>query len=180
MNKSQLKDRLRLAMQGPPKVSQAELARAIGVSPPSVNDWLSGKTVALKGENLKRAARKLGVNAGWLGLGEGPMHGSAAAPTAAGTVDAPPVPDIRLNPTWIAEVACAMRTHAEANGKQFDIESPEGSDDFAHWYGVRTLLSDVSTLDNVIELESRRTQKGTSPSGHESRAATRGAYGKKR
>lgn len=70
-----LKDRLAAAMEGPPKVSQAALARACGVKPPSVSDWMSGRTQNLEGLNLIRAAEKLGVGAEWLATGVGPMHG---------------------------------------------------------------------------------------------------------
>lgn len=40
---STLSQRLLTAMSGPPKISQARLARACMVSPPSVVDWVSGK-----------------------------------------------------------------------------------------------------------------------------------------
>jgi phage repressor protein C with HTH and peptisase S24 domain len=70
---SALKDRLRLAMDGPPAVSQAELARAAGVKAHSVSDWLSGRTKNLEGSNLLAAAKALGVNAEWLATGRGPM-----------------------------------------------------------------------------------------------------------
>ena len=183
MNRTQLKDRLRAAMQGPPVVSGADLARAVGVRPPSVSDWLSGKSQSLKGENLKKAAKKLGVNAAWLGMGEGPMRGQATyAPdaTQVGTTNAVKAIHDQLSPEWIAEVAHALRTHAEANGRTFDIETPEGSDDFAHWYAVRALLPSMSALDNVIELESRRTQRETQTGGYGSRAPAKGAHGGKR
>ena len=61
-----LKDRLELAMNGPPKVSQAALARACRVKPPSVNAWLTGDTKRIDGEKLFRAANFLGVNPEWL------------------------------------------------------------------------------------------------------------------
>jgi transcriptional regulator with XRE-family HTH domain len=181
MNKTQLKDRLRTAMQGPPVVSGADLARAVGVKPPSVSDWLSGKSQSLKGENLKRAASKLSVNAAWLSLGEGPMRGSEPARTQVGTSRAVATIESQLSPVWIAEVAHALRMHAESKDLEFDIETPEGSDDFAHWYAVRTLLPDVLALENVIELESRRSlQKGSATSGHDSRAAPTKSHERKR
>ena len=63
---STLKERLELAMAGPPAVSQAALARACKIKPPSVSEWLSGKTKRLDGENLFRAANFLNVNPEWL------------------------------------------------------------------------------------------------------------------
>ena len=73
-----LAQRLRLAMQGPPKVSQAALARACGIKPPSVSNWLDGRTKALEGANLLAAAKALGVTPEWLATGSGPMKNSQA------------------------------------------------------------------------------------------------------
>ena len=53
-----LSTRLQLAMREA-GISQAELARACGVKPPSVNGWLSGKSKFLRGENLLAAAKAL-------------------------------------------------------------------------------------------------------------------------
>lgn len=69
-----LADRLRLAMEGPPRISQAAIARACGIKAPSVTDWLNGRTKRLEGSNLLATARILGVNPEWLANGEGPMR----------------------------------------------------------------------------------------------------------
>jgi transcriptional regulator with XRE-family HTH domain len=66
-----LKDRLREAMAGPPKVTQAALARGVKVSQPTVNDWLSGKSKTIRGPILVRVAAFLGVSAEWLATGKG-------------------------------------------------------------------------------------------------------------
>lgn len=55
-------------------ISQARLARACGVRPPSVNGWLSGKSKFLRGENLLKAAKALQVSEEWLATGKGPMR----------------------------------------------------------------------------------------------------------
>lgn len=67
-----LNDRLREAMAGPPKVSQAALARGVKVSQPTVNDWLSGKSKTIRGPILIRVAAFLGVSPDWLATGKGP------------------------------------------------------------------------------------------------------------
>jgi phage repressor protein C with HTH and peptisase S24 domain len=67
-----LSKRLKIAMDEA-GMSQAQLARACGVKPPSVNGWLSGKSKFLRGENLLMAARALGVSEDWLATGKGPM-----------------------------------------------------------------------------------------------------------
>ncbi|HDS1682147.1 TPA: helix-turn-helix domain-containing protein [Pseudomonas putida] len=74
---STLQERLRQIMAGPPKISQAALARACGIKPPSVNDWLSGKTKTIEGQNLLLAADFLGVAPKWLATGRGPVRKSA-------------------------------------------------------------------------------------------------------
>ncbi|UXA38085.1 XRE family transcriptional regulator [Pseudomonas juntendi] len=77
---STLQERLRQAMDGPPRVSQAALARACGIKPPSVNDWLSGKTKTIEGRNLLLAAEFLGVAPKWLATGRGPIRKTHTLP----------------------------------------------------------------------------------------------------
>lgn len=72
-----LQERLKLAMAGPPKISQVALARACGIRAPSVNDWLSGKTKSIEGQNLLLAAEFLRVIPMWLATGKGPMRKDA-------------------------------------------------------------------------------------------------------
>lgn len=68
-----LAERLKYAMEVLPlkKIKGVELARAVGVKPPSVSDWLSGKSKTMEGENLLRAAKHLNVNPVWLATGSG-------------------------------------------------------------------------------------------------------------
>lgn len=68
-----LAERLRYAMEvlPPKKIKGVELARAVGVKPPSVSDWLSGKSQTMEGENLLRAAKHLNINPVWLATGKG-------------------------------------------------------------------------------------------------------------
>lgn len=81
---STLQERLSLAMAGPPPITAADLARATGVKPSSVSEWVNGPTKALRGDNLINAAKCLGVNNTWLGTGRGPMRSDygAAEPVA--------------------------------------------------------------------------------------------------
>jgi len=69
---STLAERLTIAIAGA-GLTQAELARRVGISPPSVNGWFSGKAKFLRGENLLAAAKALGVNENWLATGRGQM-----------------------------------------------------------------------------------------------------------
>jgi transcriptional regulator with XRE-family HTH domain len=54
--------------------SQADLARAIGVSRATVNDWKNGRTKNLRMENLFALADALGISARWLAIGKGPKR----------------------------------------------------------------------------------------------------------
>lgn len=73
-----LAERLRYAMEvlPPKKIKGVELARAVGVKPPSVSDWLSGKSKTMEGENLLRASKFLNVNPSWLASGTGEIQSS--------------------------------------------------------------------------------------------------------
>lgn len=68
-----LSERLKYAMEvlPPKKIKGVELARAVGVKPPSVSDWLTGKSQNMDGPNLIKAAKFLKVNSAWLGTGAG-------------------------------------------------------------------------------------------------------------
>ena len=91
-----LAERLTTAMERS-GITQAELARACGVKPPSVNGWLSGKSKFLRGENLLKAAAVLGVSQQWLATGEGPM---AAAVAPSGSSNVEPGPGVPLV-SWV-------------------------------------------------------------------------------
>lgn len=74
-----LRERLKLAMSGPPKVTGRALATACGVKPPSVSDWLSGETKTMEGSNLIAAAEFLKVRPKWLAEGVGHMRDDASS-----------------------------------------------------------------------------------------------------
>lgn len=66
-----LKERLEVLSQGKPRGWQAELARQCKIAPPSVADWLSGKTRSIDGKYLTTVAEYFGVSPHWLSTGEG-------------------------------------------------------------------------------------------------------------
>lgn len=72
----------------------ASLARACGVKPPSVSDWISGKTLKIEAENLLRAARFLSVHPEWLRHGRGPKY------LTEGPVDLELIPGARPISGW--------------------------------------------------------------------------------
>jgi phage repressor protein C with HTH and peptisase S24 domain len=72
--KSTLGERVKMALAGPPKVTQKALAEACGITPVSVNDWVYDRTQTIEGSNLLKAAQFLHVNARWLAEGVGAMR----------------------------------------------------------------------------------------------------------
>lgn len=68
---STLKQRFELLRALRPDITNAELARAAGVKPPSVTDWFSGKTKSLKGTPAAKVASLYGADVVWLSTGEG-------------------------------------------------------------------------------------------------------------
>lgn len=80
-----LKERVTRCAARHPEISQAEIARAAGVRPPSVADWFNGKTKSLKLRPAWKAAQVWGCDPLWLGEGVGSPgwivdqhHGKAA------------------------------------------------------------------------------------------------------
>ncbi len=73
-----LAERLKYATEVLPskRIKGVDLARAVGVKPPSVSDWLSGKTKTMEGENLLKVSKFLGVNPNWLACGNGSPRNS--------------------------------------------------------------------------------------------------------
>ena len=72
-----LKQRFAALAAARPDISQADLARATGAKPPSVNAWFSGDTKSMKGETAAKAAALYGCSAIWLATGVGPMYEKA-------------------------------------------------------------------------------------------------------
>ena len=71
--KTSITDRLSLAFDRSP-LSQADLARVVGLTRGAVNGWLRGRSVNIRPEHLFAVADALGVEARWLATGLGPME----------------------------------------------------------------------------------------------------------
>lgn len=78
---STLKQRFAQLAKERPEITQADLARATGAKPPSVNAWFSGETKTMKGATAAKAAQVYGCNVLWLSDGIGPMWPSAGPKT---------------------------------------------------------------------------------------------------
>ncbi|NWK52191.1 helix-turn-helix transcriptional regulator [Acinetobacter sp. SwsAc5] len=103
-----LAERLKYAMEVLPikKVKGVELARAVGVKPPSVSDWLSGKSKTMEGENLLRAAKYLNVNPVWLATGNGEIK--LDQKNSSGRIDAKSLSDLGALDNNVAPVTAKL------------------------------------------------------------------------
>lgn len=81
-----LKQRFALLAHERPDISQADLARATGAKPPSVNAWFSGETKAMKATTAAKAAELYGCNTLWLSDGLGPIWPASRNSTTTATV----------------------------------------------------------------------------------------------
>jgi len=63
-------------------VSQAEVARACGVTHSTVSQWVNGPTKNMKMAYIFAAADRLGVRDRWLAVGSGPMKEERWTPVA--------------------------------------------------------------------------------------------------
>ncbi|MXS81552.1 helix-turn-helix domain-containing protein [Nitrosomonas oligotropha] len=68
---STLADRVKECLEEQPDKTQIGLAKACGISPPSVSDWVTGKTKSMQAENLIPASTYLNVDPHWLATGIG-------------------------------------------------------------------------------------------------------------
>lgn len=66
--------------------SITKLANIAGVKPPSVSDWLNGKTKTLKAGPSLRVAKHFGISQQWLTEGVGQMRELSLSPDTADTV----------------------------------------------------------------------------------------------
>ena len=69
-----LKDRITELFVSRPEITQKELAKACGIKPASVNDWLTGKTLSMKAETCLCVSKFFGINPQWLATGIGKKH----------------------------------------------------------------------------------------------------------
>ena len=68
---STLEDRIKVVSRDLSRGWQKKLADHCGVSPPSVSDWVSGKTAVIESTHLLKCADFFKVSPKWLATGEG-------------------------------------------------------------------------------------------------------------
>ena len=115
-----------------PPATQADLAKACGVSAPSVSAWFSGDTKALKANSAAKAAAFLQVRLEWLLYGLGPMRATEDA--GAAYIAAEPAPPAMGIEAALPSVLQALVRLSEAQ-----------------WLMVRTRLDHLMTQPEEIE-----------------------------
>lgn len=55
-------------------LKKSAFAKKVGVSPPTVTDWISGEIKTISAPNAERVAAALSLNTKWLVSGKGPKH----------------------------------------------------------------------------------------------------------
>ena len=113
-----LSERLAEAARVTGKTSQAGLARFVGVKPPSVNGWFTGKTQSLEGANLMKASRYYGVRPEWLGEGKLPMFSTSTE------AHGPRPVDILNNPDFPAIPLVKFKISAGVSGYEVGYLEP--------------------------------------------------------
>lgn len=126
-------ERLRLAMQGPPKIKQVALAAACGIKPPSVSDWLNGRSVNIEGKNLLAASKLLNVRPEWLSKGTGPMRPDSRRQS---NVEAAPQPQGKV-PLISWELAGSWKEGSIPDPKDAEMWLPVAAKYSKTAYGLR-------------------------------------------
>ena len=105
---STLAQRIKQCMEDK-KMSNADLARASGVKPPTAFNWASGKTLQIKAKPLHLAAVAFGVTTTWLSTGKGPKHPEYPG---GGVIVMEEIPSYNVAPQldiWTAEAVTIMQ-----------------------------------------------------------------------
>ncbi|MTD32610.1 XRE family transcriptional regulator [Paludibacterium denitrificans] len=124
-----LSERVLLALESA-KMDQSDLSRRVGVSSVAVNNWCTGATKSIKGENLLKAASALGVRPDWLAYGTGQMLATRNEKSK-NTEN-----ELNLAPDLISFSQVPVVGHAQLgdNGNWAELEYPVGSGEgFVEW-----------------------------------------------
>lgn len=133
---STLKQRFAKLAELHPEITQADLARATGAKPPSVNAWFSGETKSMKAATAAKAARLYGCNPLWLAEGEGEMlaaggsvEQSNVAPAPIGTRRVPLISYVQAgcwteatDPATVGDGFEYLLTDLELSGSAFALQ----------------------------------------------------------
>lgn len=152
-----LAERLRQAMSRHGSAKAADLARACGVTQPTVSAWLSGDTKVLKAANYEKAATFLKCNRGWLETGKGSLDGGAGAASIRYSVAEPPPAYAPSLDALLAQLQAVLEqlpaSRREAVGRMLDGWAREGG--AAHYRGA--LLAVISADSEDLPRKQRRS-----------------------
>lgn len=119
-----LSDRLKFLMTSEGRqIKSIDLARACRVKPPSVADWLNGRTKRLEGENLYLAAKFFKCDPLWLATGNGQAFPGSLSSTSSSTKQ--PI-DLENNPNFPAIRRVQLNLQAGILGYSIDLLEDDG------------------------------------------------------
>lgn len=147
-----LAERINLRLADPAmKLTQAGLARACGVTRPSVNAWVSGKAKSIDGRYLTTAASYLGVDPHWLATGHGGMTPQ--------TAQQPAVSEVTLDKELLAALGITrLSKEALLLAKHFDMLKNEKDRSVVY----------IDSLNLIMKTLSDSLMQEAPPSGSES------------
>lgn len=142
---STLKQRFAELEAEKPEITQADLARATGAKPPSVNAWFTGDSKSMKSATAVKAAALYGVSPLWLATGEGykkaqqphtehaQVATNNAAPTTAGgqlqalfdMIPAGPLREPAYNACFTILMTAIRQSANPPTGDTIQVQSPE-------------------------------------------------------
>lgn len=133
--------RIKLAVRRP-GYTQAGLAKACKIAPPSVSDWITGETKMIEGMNLVRAAAYLETSAEWIMTGRPDPKRPAASSQPA-----------RLDLETMAEAMLLLGMVADVKG----WKRPENVNSSALAVVYELLVEDASesSKSNVVDFMKR-------------------------
>lgn len=146
---------------------QAELARACGIKPPSVNGWYSGSSRGIDAAHIFKAATFFKVHPKWLALGVGPKwlnesgeKGPHEPAVQATTFLSQELPDLKgLGPDELRALLVKHTTFVQKLARALASSSKEGS---GYEMSQPTISSEASQTTLVTRKLGRTKRRGES------------------
>lgn len=126
-----------------------ELAKVAGVKPPSVSDWLNGKTQNLKAKPAANMARHFKLNIKWVIDGIGPMEIPQMADGLAP----------RYGEYSIDELRASVSDQGIKIAANFDALSPENQYELSHLIDKLSMERDASFPEILLDTVKFFTKK---------------------
>lgn len=120
--------------------SQTELAKIAGVKPPSIADWLNGKTKTVQIEPATRLGKRYGLNPMWISKGVGQMRDTSPAQSTQG----PQLIGLSDHPDLVLVPRVKFKLSAGVSGYAIEPENGNGKPVFFRqdWFEMHNYKPD--------------------------------------